>query len=246
MVKLSPFSLTGKAKIWYDQTVGRAGGDWIKLKDEICFPATKVFALGIASEESLLTAKSRTPHRIPEDAKATLRWFLEPFFSTYWSPYQLYPLTSTTYSGNYQTNQVHRLWATHLWYANAHHDLGHVSNMPKEHKCICLRSEAFILDATSQIEGLTIVISKEWIEGAEFNSWKLLCAMGMLHHKITSTIRRNSCPPVSTRSGSTARWWKVRRFFHVMSLKMGRNKIFLDLHIFDIPEGDKVSWSVSQ
>ena len=25
-------------------------------------------------------AKSGTPHRIPEDAKATLRWFMEPLF----------------------------------------------------------------------------------------------------------------------------------------------------------------------
>ena len=28
-------------------------------------------------------------------------------------------------------------------------ELGHVSNMPKEHKCICARSEAFISEATS-------------------------------------------------------------------------------------------------
>ena len=32
-----------------------------------------------------------------------------------------------------------------------------------------------------------------------------------------------------------------KEIFHVMSLKMGRNKIFLDFHIFDIPEGDKFS-----
>ena len=81
-VKLSPFSLTGEAKVWYDQTAGRVGGDWTKLKDEFCFSATKVFALGIACEKSLLMAKSGTPHRIPEDAKATPRWFLEPLFST--------------------------------------------------------------------------------------------------------------------------------------------------------------------
>ena len=48
MVKLSPFSLTGEAKIWYDQMVGRVGGDWTKLKDEFCFPATHVFALATA------------------------------------------------------------------------------------------------------------------------------------------------------------------------------------------------------
>ena len=37
-VKLSPFSLTGEVKIWYDQTAGRVGGDWIKLNDEILLP----------------------------------------------------------------------------------------------------------------------------------------------------------------------------------------------------------------
>ena len=26
--------------------------------------------------------------------------------------------------------------------------------------------------------------------------------------------------------------------FHAMSLKMGRNKVFLDFHIFDIPKGE--------
>ena len=59
---------------------GRVGGDWTKLKDEFCFPATKVFALGTTWEKSLLTAKSGTPHRIPEHAKATPRWFSEPLF----------------------------------------------------------------------------------------------------------------------------------------------------------------------
>ena len=36
-------------------------------------------------------------------------------------------------------------------------ELGNVSGMPKEHKCICSRSEAFIPDATSQIERLTVI-----------------------------------------------------------------------------------------
>jgi hypothetical protein len=81
-VKLSPVSVTGKVEIWYDQTAGRVGGDWIKLKDEFCFPAAKVFALGTEWKISLLTAKSGTPHRILEDAKETLRWLLEPLFPT--------------------------------------------------------------------------------------------------------------------------------------------------------------------
>ena len=38
MVDLSPFSLTGEAKVWYDQTAGRARGDWIKLMDEFLLP----------------------------------------------------------------------------------------------------------------------------------------------------------------------------------------------------------------
>ena len=36
--------------------------------------------------------------------------------------------------------------------------------MPKEHKYLCSRSEASILDATSQFEGLNVIVSKEWIE----------------------------------------------------------------------------------
>ena len=35
--------------------------------------------------------------------------------------------------------------------------LGDVPNMPKEHKCICSRSEAFIPEASSQIEGLSAI-----------------------------------------------------------------------------------------
>jgi hypothetical protein len=46
-------------------------------------------------------------------------------------------------------------------------ELGHVSNMPKEHKFICSRSEAFIPEATSQIEGLSAIMSREWTEEVE-------------------------------------------------------------------------------
>jgi hypothetical protein len=49
-------------------------------------------------------------------------------------------------------------------------ELGNVSTMPKEHKCICSRLEAFIPDATPQIEGLTTIMSKEWTEEAESSS----------------------------------------------------------------------------
>ena len=46
-------------------------------------------------------------------------------------------------------------------------ELSNVSTMPKGHKCICSRSEAFIPEATSQIEGLSVIMSREWTEEAE-------------------------------------------------------------------------------
>jgi hypothetical protein len=49
-------------------------------------------------------------------------------------------------------------------------ELGNVSTMPKEHKCICSRSEAFSPDATPQIEGLTAIMCKEWTEEAKSSS----------------------------------------------------------------------------
>ena len=49
-------------------------------------------------------------------------------------------------------------------------ELGNASNMPKEHKCICSKSEVFIPEVSSQIEGLSAIISKEWIEEAEVSS----------------------------------------------------------------------------
>ena len=66
-------------------------------------------------------------------------------------------------------------------------ELGHVSNMPKEHKCICSRSKAFIPEATSQIEGLSTIMSREWTEEAKScdsivqiyrNPRLLFCAIG--------------------------------------------------------------------
>src|SRR6185312_8356043 len=42
--------------------------------------------------------------------------------------------------------------------------------MLKEHKCICSRSESFIPEASLQIEGLSMIISKEWTEEAEASS----------------------------------------------------------------------------
>jgi len=66
-------------------------------------------------------------------------------------------------------------------------ELRHVSNMSKEYKCICSRSEAFIPEATSQIEGLSAIMSQEWTEEAESccsiiqiyrNPRLLFCAIG--------------------------------------------------------------------
>ena len=71
-------------------------------------------------------------------------------------------------------------------------ELGNVASMPKERKCICSRSEAFIPEASSQIEGLSAIISKEWTEEAEatvalFRSTAILeCSstlLGTLNHK---------------------------------------------------------------
>ena len=37
-------------------------------------------------------------------------------------------------------------------------ELGNVTSMPKEHKCICSKSEAFIPEVSTQIEGLSAII----------------------------------------------------------------------------------------
>jgi hypothetical protein len=45
--KLFLFSVTGGARIWYNQTTRGVGGDWIQLKDEFClffYPISKVIA----------------------------------------------------------------------------------------------------------------------------------------------------------------------------------------------------------
>ena len=49
-------------------------------------------------------------------------------------------------------------------------ELGNAASMPKEHKCICSRSEAFIPEVSSQIEGLSSIIGKELTEEAEASS----------------------------------------------------------------------------
>ena len=46
--KLFPFSLTGRAKQWYSQTIGSMQGDWETLCSKFClhfFPISKVVSL---------------------------------------------------------------------------------------------------------------------------------------------------------------------------------------------------------
>ena len=66
-------------------------------------------------------------------------------------------------------------------------ELGNAASMPKEHKCIWSRFEAFIPEVSSQIDGLSAIISKEWTEEAEasssiiqiyYNPRVLLCTIG--------------------------------------------------------------------
>ena len=66
-------------------------------------------------------------------------------------------------------------------------ELSNAVSILKEHKCICSTSEAFIPEVSSQIEGLSAIISKEWTEEAEasssiiqiyYNPRVLLCTIG--------------------------------------------------------------------
>ena len=40
-------------------------------------------------------------------------------------------------------------------------ELGNAASMLKEHKYICSRSEVFVPEVSSQIDGLSVIISKE-------------------------------------------------------------------------------------
>ena len=146
------------------------------------------------------------------------------------------PSPPAPHIGNYRTNKVHRLWVTHQGYVNVHswslHKSIWNSAMPKEHKYICKRSEASILDATSQFEGLNAIVSKGWIDEVQIRRWYHLpehssTLLGTLLHKRSSMIRRNSCPSlVSTWSGSMARWWRVRKLSMLCSWRWGVTRSF--------------------
>jgi hypothetical protein len=144
-------------------------------------------------------------------------------------------------------------------------ELGNVLAMPKEHKCICSRSEAFILDATLQIEGLTTIMSKEWTEEVESSSSviQIYCDFIILLCTIGDTAPREAFYDLKVRvnvmskmmaeyialeepltfSRKHLKWidsqiMESKGILCVMSLKMGHDKIFLDFHIFDICEGE--------
>ena len=82
--KLFRFSLMGEAKIWYNRTARRVGGDRIQLKDEFClffYPISKVIphrkqllsfeqgdeSLGVAWARFMHLVDSGPPHQMPEE-----------------------------------------------------------------------------------------------------------------------------------------------------------------------------------
>jgi hypothetical protein len=77
-------------------------------------------------------------------------------------------------------------------------ELGNAASMPKEDKCICSRSEVFIPEASSQVEGFSAIIRngqrKPRLAVALFRSTAILeCSsalLGMLNHKKLFMTRR--------------------------------------------------------
>ena len=145
-------------------------------------------------------------------------------------------------------------------------ELGNVSSMPKEHKCVCSRSEVFIPEASSQIEGLSAIINKEWIEEAEASSSIiqiycrpriLLCSIGDAVPQETFYDPRVGVNVMSktlanhiaseeplTFSRKHLKWIdgqivESQGILRVVPMKMSTNKVFLDFHVFDIPEGEE-------
>ena len=144
-------------------------------------------------------------------------------------------------------------------------ELGHVSNMPKEHKCICSLSEAFIPEATSQIEGLSVVMSRESTEEAEScgsiiqsyrNPRLLFCAIGdacrpqeafydqRVRVNVMSRALEDHISPEQplTLSRKHLKWidgqiMECQGILRVVPFMMETNKVYLDFHIFDVPEG---------
>jgi hypothetical protein len=145
-------------------------------------------------------------------------------------------------------------------------ELGNTSNLLKEHKFICSRSEVFIPDATPQIEGLTVIMSKEWTEQVESSSSIiqiycnfeiLLCTIGdaapqdvfydpkVGANVMSKTLADHIAPEEPLAFSCKHLKWidgqnmKSTGILRVTPFKMGRNKVFLDFHIFDIPDGEE-------
>ena len=146
--------------------------------------------------------------------------------------------------------------------------------MPKEHKCVCSRCEAFIPEASSQIEGFSVIISKEWIEEAEASSSIiqiyhrpriLLCSIGdtipqetfydlkvgvnvmskiLVNHIASEEPLTFSCKHLKWIDDQIVESQGILR---VVPVKMSTNKVFLDFHIFNISEGKEfvlIEWPI--
>jgi hypothetical protein len=121
-------------------------------------------------------------------------------------------------------------------------------------------------DATSQIEGLTVIMSKEWTKEVESsgsiihmycNFRILLYTIGdaALHevfydpkvgaNVMSKTLTDHIAPEESlTFFRKHLKWingqiMKSTGILHITPLKMGCNKAFLDFHIFDMPKGEE-------
>ena len=118
-------------------------------------------------------AKSGTPQHILEDAEATFHWYSEhfddppepidqpkreaassnPISCILSPPPHVEEITEPIKSTDHEPLIEDMPMLIHdLFIKEKYMDLSNASNMSKEHKCICSRFEAFILDTTSQIE----------------------------------------------------------------------------------------------
>jgi len=134
-----------------------------------------------------------------------------------------------------------------------------------EQVCASSRSKAFIPEAIPQIEGLSAIISKEWMEeikscediiGTTHNFRVLHCAIEgtdtqevaydpKVGSNIISSALAARVQPDEPRSFSRKylKWidgqmMECEGILRVVPVQMGRNPIFLDFHIFDIPRGE--------
>ena len=135
--------------------------------------------------------------------------------------------------------------------------------MPKEHKCICSRSEAFIPEATLQIEGLYAIMSWEWIKevesyGSIIQSYRnprlLFCTIGdacrpqeafydprvWVNVMSRALVDHISPEQPLTLSRKHLKWIngqivECQGILGVVPFMRETNKVYLDFHVFDIP-----------